>query len=333
MVSPTRRAAVLASTAGAFVAAGVAARVVNNRHRTARRARRGEQVEFGTVHGPVHTVTASDGVRLNVEIDEGPPDAAADAPTLVFVHGWVCTLDSWHYQRLALRDRYRMIFMDHRSHGGSERSDPAHATFEQLADDLHRVLTELVPTGPIVLVGHSMGGMTIQQLAADRPDLFGDRVVGVALIATSSGRLMRGSPALKRLSPLLRMGGAALDWGRTFNSYSVIQRWAVGPDAEERHVDMTDEMILRAPTHVLLDFYPAFTVLDLTTGLKGLGKAETVVVCGTQDLLTPIKHSRRLVDAIPGARLVAVEGAGHMVLFEAHARVTDVIEDLCEDVS
>lgn len=333
MVSPTKRAAVLASTAGAFVAAGLTARVVNNRQRGARRARRGEQVEFGTVHGPVHTVTASDGVRINVEVDDGPKGAGTDAPTVVFVHGWVCDLDSWHYQRLALRGRYRMAFMDHRSHGGSGRSDSAHATFEQLADDLYRVLQEIAPTGPIVLVGHSMGGMTIQQLAADHPGLFGDRVVGVALIATSSGRLMRGSPALKRISPVLRMGGAALDWGRTFNSYSVIRRWAVGPDAEERHVDMTDEMILRAPTHVLLDFYPAFTVLDLRTGLKGLGEAETVVVCGTKDLLTPIKHSRRLVDAIPGARLVAVEGAGHMVLFEAHARVTEALEELLEDVA
>ncbi|WP_375002690.1 alpha/beta fold hydrolase [Aeromicrobium sp. CTD01-1L150] len=328
MVSPTQRAAVLASTAGAFVAAGVAARVVNTRQRARRRARRGEQVEFGTVHGPVHTVTASDGVRLNVEVDDGP----TDGPTLVFVHGWVCTLDTWHYQRLALRGEHRMVFMDHRSHGGSGRSSARNATFEQLADDLHRVLEEIVPTGPIVLVGHSMGGMTIQQLAADHPELFGGRVVGVALIGTSSGRLMRGSPALKRLAPALRLGGAALDWGRAFNSYSVIQRWAFGPDPQERHVDMVDEMILRAPTHVLLDFYTAFTTLDLTSGLKGLGAADTVVVCGTQDLLTPVKHSRRLAQAVPGARLIELEGAGHMVMFEEHEEITAIIAELVERV-
>jgi pimeloyl-ACP methyl ester carboxylesterase len=332
MVSPTKRAAVLASTAGAFVAAGVTARVVNSRQRSRRRTRRGEQVEFGTVHGPVHTVTASDGVRINVEVDAGPRKASATLPTLVFVHGWVCDLDTWHYQRLALRGRYPMVFMDHRSHGGSERSDVRGSTFEQLADDLARVLEEVVPTGPVVLVGHSMGGMTVQQLAADRPELFGERVVGVALIGTSSGRLMRGSPALKRIAPVLRLGTAALDWGRAFNSYSVIQRWAFGDDPEERHVDMVDEMILRSPTHVLLDFYSAFTTLDLTTGLKALGAVETVVVCGTEDLLTPIQHSRRLVEAVPGARLVEVEGAGHMVMFEEHESVTDVVAELAEAV-
>ena len=329
MVSPTKRAAVAASTAGAFVAAGATARLLNTRKRRQRRERRGEVVEFGSVRGRVHTVTASDGVRINVEVDDGP----ADAPTIVFVHGWVCTLDTWHYQRLALRGRHRMVLMDHRSHGGSGRSTPGGSTFAQLADDLARVVTELVPSGPIVLVGHSMGGMTIQQLAADRPELLGDRVVGVALVATSSGRLVRGNPMLQRLAPFIRLGGPALDWGRAFNSYSVIRRWAVGPDAAERHVDMTEEMILRAPTHVLLDFYPAFTELDLRQGLTTLGEARTVVVCGTEDLLTPIKHSERLAEAIPGASLVRIEGAGHMVMLESNVEVTRAVTELVESVA
>lgn len=329
MVRPTQRAAVLASTAGAFVAAGVAARFVNTRTRRQRQARRGEHVVFGSVHGPRRTVTASDGVAINVEVDDGPDDE----PTVVLVHGWMCTLDTWHYQRLALRGRCRMVLMDQRSHGRSGRAKASSSTIEQLADDLDRVITECAPRGPVVLVGHSMGGMTIQQLAADRPDLFGDRVVGVALISTSSGRLMRGSPGLERLAPVIRMSGAILDWGRAFNSYSVVRRWAVGPDAQERHVDMVDEMILQAPTHVVLDFYAAFTTLDLTTGLKGLGVAETVVMCGTKDMLTPIKHSRRLAKAIPDARLVELEGAGHMVVFEAHQAVTEALEDLLESVS
>lgn len=329
MVRPTQRAAVLASTAGAFVAAGVAARFVNTRTRRQRQARRGEHVVFGSVHGPRRTVIASDGVAINVEVDDGPDDE----PTVVFVHGWMCTLDTWHYQRLALRGRCRMVLMDQRSHGRSGRAKASSSTIEQLADDLDRVITECAPRGPVVLVGHSMGGMTIQQLAADRPDLFGDRVVGVALISTSSGQLMRGSPGLERLAPVIRMSGAILDWGRAFNSYSVVRRWAVGPDAQERHVDMVDEMILQAPTHVVLDFYAAFTTLDLTTGLKGLGVAETVVMCGTKDMLTPIKHSRRLAKAIPDARLVELEGAGHMVVFEAHQAVTEALEDLLESVS
>lgn len=324
-----RQPAKVATTAGAFVVAGVAATLLNGRQRTHRRVRRGEEVAFGSVHSVRRTVTAGDGVVLNVEVDE----ADRATPTVVFVHGWVCTLDVWHYQRLALRGTVRMVFMDLRSHGLSGRSYHHNSSMTTLGDDLFSVLTEVVPRGPIILVGHSMGGMTIMQLAASRPELFGRRVKGVVLISTSAGNLMRSSPGLRYLIPLLRVASPVLNWGRTFNSYSVIRRWGLGPDAQERHVDMTNEMILKVPTHVLMDFYPNFVGLDLTAGLDGLGKARTVVVGGTHDVMTPIKHSRRLADLIPDAKLVAVEKAGHMVVFEEHEKLTEVIQDLLEDIT
>jgi pimeloyl-ACP methyl ester carboxylesterase len=322
------RTAKVATTAGAFVTAGVVATLLNGRQRQHRRLRRGEDVEFGSVHGGRRTITSSDGIRLHVEVDE----ADRRTPTVVFVHGWVETLDVWHYQRLAMRGAVRMVFADLRSHGLSGRSRHDSSSIPQLADDLLAVLREVVPRGPIVLVGHSMGGMAIMQLAATEPALFGGRVKGVVLISTSSGRLMRSSPALRYLVPMLRVASPVLNWGRAFNSYSVVRRWGLGPHAQERHVDMTNEMILRAPTHVLMDFYPNFVSLDLTSGLEALGKARTVVMGGTADLITPVKHSRRLADAIPGARLVTVEEAGHMVPFEAHQRVTEVIEELLESL-
>jgi pimeloyl-ACP methyl ester carboxylesterase len=318
----------VATTAGAFVAAGVVATLLNGRQRTQRKLRRGEEVEFGSVHGDQLTLTATDGVKLNVEVDE----ADRKTPTIVFVHGWVESMDLWHYQRLALRGSVRMVFVDMRSHGLSGRSYSDNSSIPQLADDLRTVITELVPRGPIVLVGHSMGGMAIMELAGTEPALFGQRVKGVVLIATSSGKLMRSSPGLKRIVPLLRVAAPVLDWGRAFNSYSIVRRWAVGPDALERHVDMTNEMILKAPTHVLMDFYPNFISLDLTEGLVALGKATTVVIGGTVDQITPIKHSRVLADLIPDAKLVAIEGAGHLVVFEQHERITKVIEDLVEGI-
>ncbi len=184
-------------------------------------------------------------------------------PTVVFIHGWVETLDVWHYQRLALRDKVRMVFLDQRSHGLSGRSHVDNSSIDQLADDLNTVITRPGARGPIILVGHSLGGMAIMELAAAKPELFGKRVKGVVLVATSSGKLARSSPALRRLLPLVRVASPVLDWGRAFNSYSVIRRWGLGPNALERHVDMTNEMILQAPTHVLMDFSPLFIDLDL----------------------------------------------------------------------
>ena len=318
------RVAKVATTAGAFAVAGVAASLLNGRQRHHRRLRRGEDIEFGSVRSKRITLKATDGVKLNVEVDE----ADRKTPTVVFVHGWLESMDLWHYQRLALRGSVRMVFVDMRSHGGSGRSHSDNSSIRHLADDLHLVIKQLVPRGPIVLVGHSMGGMAIMELAANEPALFGTRIQGVVLIATSSGRLLRTSPALKRLVPLLRVAAPVLDWGRAFNSYSIVRRWATGPGAHERHVDMTNELILQSPTHVLMDFYPNFISLDLTKGLDALGRAHTVVVGGTHDQITPIKHSRVLADLIPDASLAAVEDAGHMVMFEEHERISEIIEDV-----
>lgn len=319
----------VASTAGAFVAAGVVATLLNGRQRHQRRLRRGEDVEFGSVHSDPVQVTASDGVLLNVEIDE----AERKTPTVVFVHGWVESIDVWHYQRLALRGSVRMVFVDLRSHGESARSYHDNSSIPHLADDLRTVISTLVPRGPIVLVGHSMGGMALMELAAAEPQQFGRRIKGVVLISTSAGGLMRSSPALRYLVPMLRVASPMLNWGRTFNSYSIVRRWGLGPNAQERHVDMTNEMILRSPTHVLMDFYPNFVSLDLTPGLETMSKAHTVVIGGTADLITPIKHSRRLADQIPGAKLVVLEDVGHMVMFEEHEKVTEVIEDVLEAIA
>jgi len=310
------------------VAAGAVATLLNGRQRTYRRRRRGEDVEFGSVRSAAQIVMSSDGTPLNVEVDE----AERKTPTILFVHGWVENIDVWHYQRLALRGRVRMVFVDLRSHGRSGRSYASNSSLADLADDLAVVIKQLVPRGPIVLVGHSMGGMTIMELARSQPKLFGSRVKGVVLLGTSSGRLMRSSPGLRYLIPMLRVGAPVLDWGRRFNSYSVIRRWGLGPEAEERHVDMANEMLLEAPTHVLSDFYNNFVGLDLTSGLADLGRARTVVMGGTADLMTPLRHSRRLADQIPGAELIVLDDIGHMLMFEDHEAVTRAVEDVLDGV-
>ncbi len=290
------RTAKVATTAGAFVAAGVVASVLNGRQRQQRRLRRGEDVEFGSVHSDPVQVTATDGVLLNCEVDE----AERKTPTVVFVHGWVESIDVWHYQRLALRGKVRMVFVDLRSHGESGRSYHDNSSIPHLADDLRTVISTLVPRGPIVLVGHSMGGMAIMELAAAEPP---------AVRSPGQGRRadqheLRQAHAQQPRPPLSGAAAAGHLTRAGLGSYvqQLLDRPALGARAECPGAPrgLTNEMILKTPTHVLMDFYPNFVTLDLTAGLKVIGKARTVVIGGTADLVTPIKHSRRLAEAIPG---------------------------------
>ena len=81
------------------------------------------------------------------------------------------------------------VIYDQRSHGRSERAPRASCTIDQLGHDLAAVLRALAPDGPLVLVGHSMGGMTIMALAEQQPELFAERVLGVAFLATSAAEV------------------------------------------------------------------------------------------------------------------------------------------------
>lgn len=325
-----KRITTAAITAGAFAGAGVAASLLRRQRIVQRRRHLGGDVPFGSLRGDRYTVVAEDGVAINVEVDE--PDADGDHDlTLVFVHGWMCDLDTWHFQRQHLRGSARLVFVDQRGHGASGVTSAANSSLDHLADDLARVIREH-GKGRVVVVGHSMGGMATMQLAADHAELFGGTVVGVVLVGTSAGKLVRGTPALERLAWLVRRSGPVLDWGRAFNSETVIRRWAVGPDADPARAAMVDEMISRAPTRVVADFYPNFPALDLFEALSTLADVPVTVVCGTSDLLTPPKHSRRLAEAIDGARLVLVEGAGHMVMLENPREVDDAIDAIVGEV-
>ena len=284
----------------------------------------------------VRTVTAEDGVALHVE-EVGPPDAEL---TVVFVHGYVQEMAVWHYQRQALAadNPGRLVFYDHRSHGRSGRGSADSATIDQLGRDLGTVLDAVAPTGPVVLVGHSMGGMTLMALADSRPELFGDRVVGVALIGTSAGKLAQVTfglpaavmPVTRRVLPLLTKGmrrrPEPFERGRRVGSdlaFLLTRRGGFGSgDVSPAVVELVERMAARTPVDVIAEFYDTFMSHDKLTALDVLRAVEVLVLVGSDDLLTPVDHSRAIAGALPDAHLVVVEGAGHMVALERPALVT-----------
>ncbi|KHL18510.1 pimeloyl-ACP methyl ester carboxylesterase [Mumia flava] len=319
-----------AVAAGTAIAAGTAVGAVGvatDRRRARRRARRGEDVAFGSLHASGRRVVSDDGVGLHVEVDDGP----TDAPTIVFVHGWVLDLNCWHYQRAALRGEARMVFYDQRVHGLSDDSPADDCTLEQLGRDLRAVIEAAAPEGPLILVGHSMGGMSVMSFAAQFGDVMAERVVGVVLMGTSAGNLVGRATPLGRISPLLPALLPVLGRRRRFDTFALTRRWAVGPDAEAVYADMTDEMLAAARPRAYIDFASSFLDLDLYASLAAMPHKRTVVIGGTADKLTPMRHSERLAEQIDDADLVVLEGSGHMMMLERHADVTERLTELWED--
>src|SRR4051812_49981891 len=155
------------------------------------------------------TVRTDDGVDLHVEVDEvaGAVGGNGVAPlTVVLSHGFTARLAEWELQREALRDRARLVLWDQRGHGRSGWADPRSATIDRTGRDLGAVLDATVPDGPVVLAGHSMGGMSIMALARQRPELFGTRVVGVFLLATAAGGLVESGLVGRAVKLARRLG-------------------------------------------------------------------------------------------------------------------------------
>ena len=335
----------------ALGAAGVGA-AVGGVARQSRRiaAREGRVEDLGSLRGEASTVVASDGVGLHVEVDELAEDEAAEqrtgSPTVVLVHGYVLNQDCWHYQRAHLRGSHRVVLYDQRSHGRSDASHVENATIDQLGDDLHRVLQHVAPDQDVVLVGHSMGGMTIMAYAEQHPEAFETFVKGVALVSTTAGGLTPSHIAVpwlpRRLSGLsskvadhgvatLARGSKAVDLLRKAGSSVqrvITDRYAFGSEVPPDVLDYVDEMIGETSFDVISDFFPNFGDLDKYDVLDALSEVPTWIVCGTDDRLTSIEHSRTMAEMMPWAELVEIEGAGHMVIMEEAVAVNAALDDL-----
>lgn len=321
----------IAAAAGA-AAATISAAVVDRRIRTQRASARRDAARF-TCPEPARAgyVRADDGVRLYFE-EDGPADAAV---SVVLLHGFTQNHADLLFQRRALIARLgtaiRIISFDLRSHGRSSRSSPQNATIDQLGADLLAVVADRAPTGRLVLIGHSMGGMAILALADAHPELFADRVDGVGLISTSTGKL--GYLALGIPAGLARISGPAtqlalrgvrrqsnlIERGRarvTDAAWLFVRRLAFGPHADPALVEFMTQMIGATRVDVIADFFPTLTSHDKLAALDVLVDLPVVIVCGEDDLITPPEHSREMADLLPKASFLLVPGAGHQALME-----------------
>src|SRR3954469_24713236 len=291
------------------------------------------------------TVRTDDGVDLHVEVD-GDEDAPL---TVVLSHGFTARLAEWEIQRAALRHRARLVLWDQRGHGRSSWTRLTAATIDRTGRDLGEVLDATTPTGPVVLAGHSMGGMSVMALARQRPELFGSRVVGVFLLATSAGGLVETGIlglALKLIRKLgllplylwfLQLVAPLAERFRrrgTVIGRRVTRRLLFGRDDAHPHdVRLVQDPLAETPGPVTMAFYATFLDHDETAALEVLRRVPVTVVAATHDRLTPAAHGRRIAETIgEGAELIVVPGAGHSVNLTRTQIVDDALNALMDRV-
>ncbi|MEU8705256.1 alpha/beta hydrolase [Streptomyces sp. NPDC048565] len=374
------RRAGFAGAAIGVIAAGAAAGVAVERLTVGRGMRKKARLAldasgpYGSLRGVPGRAVADDGTELYYEVDEidpggGPSRAATRAGatagsgsrrrrlfgskdpaplTVVFSHGYCLGQDSWHFQRAALRGLVRTVHWDQRSHGRSERgraqADGVPVGIDQLGRDLKAVIDAAAPEGPLVLVGHSMGGMTMMALADRCPELIRDRVVAVAFVGTSSGKLgevnfglpVAGVNAVRRVLPgvLKALGSQAelVERGRRATAdlfAGLIKRYSFGSrDVDPAVARFAERLIESTPIDVVAEFYPAFTEHDKSGALPAFRDIPVLILAGDKDLVTPSSHSEAIADELPDAELVIVPDAGHLVMLEHPETVTDRLADL-----
>ncbi|VEG52089.1 putative hydrolase or acyltransferase of alpha/beta superfamily [Mycolicibacterium aurum] len=286
-------------------------------------------------------VTTPDGVPLAVR-EVGPENAPL---TVVFAHGFCLRMGSFHFQRACLTEHWgkqvRMVFYDQRGHGQSGEASPDTYTVEQLGQDLESVLAVIAPRGPVVLVGHSMGGMTVLSHARQYPQRYPTRIVGAALISSAAEGVARSplgeilkNPALEAVRFTARYAPKMVHRGRG------AARSVIGPilraasygdeGVSPSVVAFSERMMHDTPIATLVEFLHALEVHDETAGLETLNKIETLVACGDRDLLTPMEYSQEMADALAKSELVIVGGAGHLVQLERPEVIDDALVRLVE---
>jgi pimeloyl-ACP methyl ester carboxylesterase len=288
--------------------------------------------EFG---GERRVVRAQDGTALWVRTF-GPPDA----PSIVFVHGWTCAAEFWKLQVEALKGERHLIAFDLRGHGQSERPRDRDYTIETFARDLDSVLESFVPEGErAMLVGHSLGAMTIVAWAGEHPEKVDSRIASAVLVNTGVGDLISESLVVEGVpdgfAQLERFASEVVLRARapipTFSapiSNRVIRYAVTGPDATPAQVAFCEQLVLSCPADVRGAVGGTLTRLDLREALADL-TVPTLVIAGEKDRLTPPKHALEMANALPNViDLLVVPRSGHMSPIEFPAEVNRPIAEM-----
>ncbi|MEA2573533.1 MAG: hypothetical protein QOH93_831 [Chloroflexia bacterium] len=231
---------------------------------------------------------------------------AADPPTLVFIHGAGSNAGFWHEQQSAFSGAHFLTLPGHFDPYARQVTGGAMHSIEDYTGWVEGYVSE-ASVGGVVLNGHSMGGAIALTLALRKPSWLR------GLVLTGTGARLRVSPELLEL--LRTDYPAAIDF---ILAHSFSQAGGPPTYAQKVRLNGTRRQLERTPQSVTLSDYEACDRFDV---MDRLGEIAVPVLCivGEQDEMTPPRYSEYMAARIPGAELVVLGGAGHMLPLERPA--------------
>jgi pimeloyl-ACP methyl ester carboxylesterase len=278
-----------------------------------------------------HFVTTTDGGRIHVvEAGQGPP--------IVLVHGITLGVGIWVRQFRGLAGTHRVIAIDQRGHGQSIAGTDGYR-FERLADDLVEVLAALDVRNAVV-VGHSLGGMVLQQAALDRAQDLGRHASGLVLLSTDAGPTVPGPLGRPVGIAAARVGWRAARFaerrGKSVYPGSDVGTWGArvsfGNRPRAADVELTRSLSSAVAPSAMAELLAPLLSFDVRARLGNIA-LPTLVVVGSRDLLTPVRRARQLAARIPGARLEVLAGCGHLAMLERPEELDALLHGFAQEVA
>jgi pimeloyl-ACP methyl ester carboxylesterase len=287
------------------------------------------------------TVPRPDNCELHVEIY-----GEATAPTLLLTHGWSLDTSAWDYIKARLAKHYRVVAWDLPGMGKSKGPSNGNYSLQRMADDLDAVLEMTKNQAPIVLVGHSIGGMILQTYSRCHADQLDERVQGLVLLHTTYTNPLRTNvvsnvttlletPVIVPLN-YLTIALWPLAWLSNWQSYlngslHCVTRFAsfTGKQTRQQLDHAARLAALAYPAAVargnlaMLKFNEEQTLESVDT--------PTLVIAGEHDRMTLPSASRHLEKLLPDDRPASVDG-GHLGHWELADEVADAIVQFADGV-
>jgi pimeloyl-ACP methyl ester carboxylesterase len=286
--------------------------------------------------GETRTIVRPDGTRLHVEMF-GPPDAQA----IVFTHGWTLGRTVWPPSVIEqLSQNRRVVVWDLPGIGHSASAGDPDYSVETLAGHLQAVIDSAGP-GPVLLVGHSLGGMITQTYVRLHPQELGKTVVGLVLIATTytnpihTAKNHRFLTSVEHtlIAPLVRVTRVSgplvrlINWLTYANGslHLIVRLTMFVKKTPFAQLDQVAKLLIGSPASVTACGMQGMMAYDATDALSKIN-VPVLLIAGDRDRWTPVECDEFMLSRIPNARLEVISPAGHMLFMEYPERVTEMIE-------